>query len=502
MKTPSSKEPMTMTSVRMVLVGALTAASCATSTAARNVAVESPKVVQAPAAGEKRADPGPAPISTKAKLLFEDGVKSMDAQKKAGTWNYAPLEAKFKAALETDGNLAEAAFNLGVLAEKQGKTKDAIRYYKDALSRKPSLHQAAENLAVIAQNQGDEAGAIAIYQDILQSYPDDGSSRARLAEVYRRKGDCEKAVELSKEALFREPKTLAAYKVMMQCHIEKKEFSMARLVALRALKLEESDPEIFYALGLINLAEKEPAKARVQFKKAIAARADFTPAHVELVKMAFASEDYKSAEESLRRILQVAGNNLEANLDLGVAYKGIGQLDKAMEQYDSVHKMNPSLPAVYLNKGIVIALKGDHQKAIDQFKQYISLAGGEGALAADHPVFRLIRDQETAIAKKEDEKKALEEAKKMEEEAKRQADAMMAEEKAKKAEEFQKKQAEARGETPKPPAPAPEASPPSKDDKSKKKKDDAKPAETKAPEKAEKKEAKKPGASDEPSDGL
>ena len=112
-------------------------------------------------------------VSAKAKLNFEDAVKLYDEQKKSGKLDYAPLEKRFQAAVDADSSLAEADFNLGVLAEKQGKTKEAIGHYKDALRKKPTLRQAAENLAVIAQNQGDEAGAIKIYQQILATYPDD-----------------------------------------------------------------------------------------------------------------------------------------------------------------------------------------------------------------------------------------------------------------------------------------------------------------------------------------
>jgi Tfp pilus assembly protein PilF len=88
---------------------------------------------------------------------------------------------------------------------------------------------------------------------------------------------------------------------MMLVHLEQKQYSLARLIALRASKLDDSDPELFQALGIINLAEKEPAKARVQFKKAVEVRPDFLPAHYELARMAFAQEDYQRREH-LRRI--------------------------------------------------------------------------------------------------------------------------------------------------------------------------------------------------------
>ncbi len=397
-------------------------------------------------------DQGPA-INPKAKLMFEDTVKTYEGQVKAGKVDLAQMDERWKHVAEADDNLAEAVYNRGVIAEKQGKTMDAIAFYKEALQRKPSLKQARENLGVIAQNQGNEDEAAKIYESILQAYPDDASSRARLAEIARRKGDGEKALQLAKEALFRDPKTLQAYKTMMLVNFEQKQFSMARLCALRATKIQENDPEIFFTLGLINLAEKEPAKARVQFKNAINARPDFLPAHLELEKMAMSQEDYAGAEESIRQILRANGKNAEALVDLGVALKGMGQFDKALEAYDAAQKINANIPAIYFNRGLHRCHlrrrggpNGRPEKAIELFKAYISMAGGGTSLPADHGVFKAMKAEEAVIQRREEDKKAAEEAAKMEAEMKKQEDAAKAAETQQKDADLKKTQGDAKGQ--------------------------------------------------------
>ncbi|MBI3185608.1 MAG: adventurous gliding motility TPR repeat lipoprotein GltE [Myxococcales bacterium] len=424
---------------------------CAGPRASGGVEVSGPKVREQPPASPSAAAVAPVEteqvpqVSPRAKLLFEDALKALEVQKKAKAIDYASVERKFQAAADADPSFGEAYYNMGVLAERRGDKKAAKAHYETALRKKPTLKQAAENLAVMAQNEGDEQGAVEVYQDILEKYPDDASSRARLAEILLRRGETERAIELAKEALFREPKTLTAYKVMMQAYYRQKQLSMAKLVALRATKLDENDPEIYYTLGLIAVAENEPAKARLHFKTAVEKRPDYLPAHLVLAKIALKQEDYMGAEESLRRLLQANGNNAETHLNLGVAYKGMGQLDKAMQAYDTAHKLSPNLPQIYLNKGIIIALKGEPEKAIDHFKQFVNLAGGEVAVPADHQVFALIREQEGVIQKRQEEKQALEEAKRMEEEMKRQEAAQQAEEKKKKEEELKKAQHDAKG---------------------------------------------------------
>lgn len=357
----------------------------------------------------------PQPISTRAKVLFEDAVASFDAQKKAKAYDWGSLERKFKAALDVDANLAEADYNLGVIAERQGKLDEAKAHYLTALKKKPSLRQASENLAVMAQNAGDIPGAVKLYQDVLQRYPDDAASRARLAEIYRQTGDHDRAMQFARAALMRDPQSTTALKVMMRSYVDRKQLSMAKLVALRAMKLDQTDPELYTTIGLILLTEDNKVDALLQFKRAVEVREDFVPAHVQLARIDLEQENYPSAEAHLRRILQTDGKNAAAHLNLGVAYKGQGQYDKAMQEYDEAEKLDPNLAAIYLNRAIILHKnKNAPERAVEFYKKYISLSGGEVALKADAPVFALLRDAESTVNAMEEAKRAEEQAKKLE----------------------------------------------------------------------------------------
>jgi tetratricopeptide (TPR) repeat protein len=371
----------------------------------------------------KPADPNAPPprermpdINARAKLLFEDAVKSFEQQKKARKLDHAGLIRKFQTALDADGQLAEAAYNMGVISERQGNREGAIKYYKDALRRKPTLKEAAENLAVLAQNTGDTQTAQGIYQDILRVYPDDASSRARMAELYRQSGDSERALEYAREALIRDPKVVPAYKVMMKSYLDRKQLALAKLVALRAVKLDESDPELYHTTGLILIQENEPVKARLQFKKALEVRPDFQPSHVVLAKLSLQDGDYAGAEQHLRSILQQDGKNAEVHLNLGIAYRGMGQFDKALAEYDIAEKLNPDLPGIYLGRGVVLHKgKGSPERGLELYKKYMSMAG-EGI--GDSQVGKLIQDAEQELSKVAEMKAAEEQAKQMEQQQK------------------------------------------------------------------------------------
>jgi tetratricopeptide (TPR) repeat protein len=401
-----------------MVAAALLAAGCTSSTA---TGPTGPKTNPTVKAQDPKKEPEPPPISNRAKLLFEDAVKAMEAQKKGKAVDYASLERKFKAAMEADPNLAEADYNLGVIAERQGKKDEAKTWYQSALKKKPSLRQASENLAVMAQNAGDIAGAVALYQDVLKRYPDDGASRARLAEIYRQTGDHDKAMEFARAALMREPQSATALKVMMRSYLDRKQLAMAKLVALRAVKIDENDPELHHTVGLILQQEGDADGARLQFKRALEVRGDYIPSHIVLAQLALDAEDYPGAEEHLRKILQAGGKSAAAHLNLGVAYKGQGQYDKAMQEYDEAEKLDPKLAAIYLNRAIVLhRAKDAPERAVELYKKYISMAGGDVALSAEAPVFKLLSEAEAVINAKREAKLAEEQAKQMEELQKKQ----------------------------------------------------------------------------------
>ncbi len=413
--------PMTSVSPRLLAsaLAALLATACATTAPAE-------KAPAAPVASEPKTAPGPTAASApsapnaRATLLFEDATKAADAQAKSGTRDDAALERRFEAVRQADPTFAEADYNLGVLAERQGKRDQAYAFYLSALQKKPSFKAAAEGLARLTRAQGDLTSAIAQWNDIARAFPDDAGSRAQLAELYRLSGDHDRALELARQALIRDPKNLDAYKTMLRSNLDRKQYAMAELVGVRALKISTTDPDLYLALGDVQLARGAMDKAAAQYQKALEANASFVPARLALAQLALRDEDFAAAEKQLSRAVADGGGSAEVHLDLGVAYRGLGQPDKALVEYDAAEKLQPKLAAIYLNRGIVLQrYKDAPEKSLELYKQYVALSGGESALPNDASVLALRREAEQLVAAKsqaraqEQQSKTLDEAQKL-----------------------------------------------------------------------------------------
>ena len=386
-------------------LSALLATACATSAPAE----------KAPAAPVTAAPAGPSTPNSRAMLLFEDATKAAEAQAKSGSRDDAALERRFEAVRQADPTFAEADYNLGVLAERQGKRDQAFALYRSALQKKPSLKPAAEGLARLTRAQGDLASAIAQQSDVARAFPDDAESRAQLAELYRLTGDHDRAQEMSRQALIRDPKNLDAYKTLIRSNLDRKQFAMAELVGVRALKISTTDPDLYLAIGDVQMAKGAADKAAAQYQKAIEASPSFVPARLALARLALKDEDFAAAEKHLSRAVADGGGTAEVHLDLGVAYRGLGQPDKALAEYDAAEKLQPKLAAVYLNRGIVLQrYKDAPDKSLELYKQYVALSGGESALPNDAPVLALRREAEALVAAKSQAKVQEQQAKTLE----------------------------------------------------------------------------------------
>ncbi|HET7825420.1 MAG TPA: adventurous gliding motility TPR repeat lipoprotein GltE, partial [Anaeromyxobacter sp.] len=277
-------------------------------------------------------------LSPRAQRLFDEAVQADAEQKKLKVptdWPY--LERKWRAVLD-EADVAEARFNLGVALEAQGKLEDARAEYERARSLKPGLRQAVVNLGVLLERQGDLRGAAAAYQDAMRDFPDDAVSRERLAVLYRQAGQLDEAWRLAREALVREPRSIAAQKVLVHVALARNDLDLAKLVAMRAQKLDAADPELPFLAGQVLAKQGDDAAAAAQFKKALAIRGDYLAARYALLQAALKKQTWGAVAEQAAAIVKVDPGNAALHLVHGIALKHLGKADDALAAYQRAEK--------------------------------------------------------------------------------------------------------------------------------------------------------------------
>jgi len=380
-----------------------------------------PAAAKRAAAPPTGADPGAIVVEgvpPRSQRLFEEAVSAEEEQKKLKVppdWPY--LERKWRAVVDA-AELAEGHHNLGVALEGQGKLGEARAEYERARELKPALRQAAVNLGVLLEKQGDARAAAQVYAQCVRDFPEDAVARARLARLYLASGQLDEAWRLAREALVREPRSVGAYKVMARVALQRNELDLAKLVALRAQKLDAVDPELPFTVGQVLARQGDDGGAQVQFRKALALRDGFLPARYALLDGTLRKQAWGIVAEHAAAILKVDPSNAQVQLVHGLAHRYTGKPDDALAAYARAEKASGGrLAEVHLARGVLYArVKSECEPALAELKAYQDRAGP--MLPEGSQVVKLQRECEAQL---EENRKAAEAAKQMQAEAARQA---------------------------------------------------------------------------------
>jgi Flp pilus assembly protein TadD len=353
-----------------------------------------------PPASQSSAQDAPSPdaLSARAQRLFAEALRSQEDQRKLKVpTDWAVLERRWRAVLDAS-EVTEARFNVGVALEAQGRLGDARAEYERALAEKPTLRQAAVNLGVLLEKDGNLQAAQAAYASVVREFPEDARARERLAALYAQSGQLDDAWRIAREALLRDSRSVGAYKVLVRVAAARNNLDLAKLIALRAGKLDASDPELPYLVGAVLQRQGEDAAASVQLRKALALDGRYLPARYALLVGAVRKESWGQVAEQAAAILAQDPRNAAIQLAHGIALRHLDKADDALAAYARAEQASGGkLAEVHLARGVLLMrVKSECEPALREFQAYAQAAGPMAA--ADSPVLKLQRECEQTVA--------------------------------------------------------------------------------------------------------
>jgi tetratricopeptide (TPR) repeat protein len=352
----------------------------------------------APRATPPAATPAPRrELSPRAQRLFDEAVAAEAEQKRLKVpTDWEILERRWRAVVDAEA-VPEAWFNLGVVLEQRRRPDEARAAYRRALALDPKLAPAAVNLAMLEEPK-DPRDQLQVWTELLRRYPEDPVPRLRLAALYEAAGQHEEAWRLGREALARDPRAVGAYKVLMRVALSRGQPDLAQLLVVKARKLDDADPEIVAFGGDVLLRQKDEPGAVVQWKKAVSLRDDYLPARYALLSNALAKHQWEAVAEQARAILRSEPQAARVQVVLGIAYRYLGQPDKALAAYDQAEKLAGSrLPEVHLARAVAFMKAKDQcEPAVAELQRYVATAGP--AVATEGPARKLLEECTQIIA--------------------------------------------------------------------------------------------------------
>ncbi|OJH39038.1 tetratricopeptide repeat protein [Cystobacter ferrugineus] len=296
-------------------------AACATTSTVKSTPVAAAPEAPVPVQVEAPPAPPPAPADSpaaKARERFAEAVAAFDAG------DYARAEEGFQEVLHRAPQSLNAQFNLGVIAERQGRLAEAQAAYEKVRFLDQGHVPTLLNLGRLYRMQGKFADAIALYEAGLKTPGRDmePSLLNNLSVAYRLAGKLPQAEASARRVLSRHPDDAEAYKNLALVYYEQGRYRLAETVLVNARKLAEKDPGIPNNLGMVYLKLEDRPRALAQFQKAVSLDERFAPGYVNLGALALAWRDYAGAERAFTKAVELEPESHEAWLSYAYALDG------------------------------------------------------------------------------------------------------------------------------------------------------------------------------------
>lgn len=243
----------------------------------------------------------------------------------------AAARSSFEKALSADPGYFPAAASLAALDVAEKKLDSALKRYQDQLAREPRNYRALLAVAELKLKTGAPADEIrTLLADAIKANPGEAAPRLLLVDFL----------------------------------LARNEVGPARAAAQEAVASIPASLPLLDALGRAQLAAGEMQQAISSFTKLATDQPTSVPAYLRLAQAQARNKDYRDAERSLRKALQIDPRAIQAQHALVELALAEGRFPEALRVAQAVQKQGPAAAVGYLLESDVHAARQDWASAI------------------------------------------------------------------------------------------------------------------------------------------
>jgi tetratricopeptide (TPR) repeat protein len=195
----------------------------------------------------KPPEKGLVKVVYSAKATEESNQRIDDAIEAAHEGRVEDAISELNTVLRGDSGAYLAAYNLGVLYDQIGELDDAASFYEKALAIEIDFSPAMLNLIRLEGRRGGDVLEIA--DSYVRKRPENLDHQIARLEALIAAGRYDTAVEDARIILKQDEANVRARYYMALTHFKAGRAPLASYIADQALKLSESDPELYFLYG-------------------------------------------------------------------------------------------------------------------------------------------------------------------------------------------------------------------------------------------------------------
>jgi serine/threonine protein kinase/tetratricopeptide (TPR) repeat protein len=286
-------------------------------------------------------------------------------------------------------------------------TKDAVWPEKalgaahQSESLDPNLPEVHTSLGSAYRATGKTAEAIAELKRALELAPNFDEGYRRLASAYMDSGDTQKALEMYRQANELNPYYWQNHTLLGVAYVKLAQYDKAALEFSRVTQLEPDRATGYTNLGVAYFFDGKWNESIQAFEKSVTLSPSFF-AYNNLAAVYNTIGRYTDALRAAGKAVEINPNEYLAKANLGDAYRGLGQKDKALDAYDQAiarafkaFQVNPRDADVLGNLAVYYARKADWDQALQFIRRGRAIDPKSGSLAYKQAVIYALAGKQT-----------------------------------------------------------------------------------------------------------
>lgn len=199
-----------------------------------------------------------------------------------------------------------------------------------------SLAASALNRGATAAQNGDYTTALHEFRRAAAYAPTDPSGYRYMASVYKMKGERDNAIAMYKKALLVDPQNADIKNDLAGTYVEQKNYTEAEALLKDIAKTNVSNAGPLTTLGFIYMETGRYAESDTMFTQAVRMAPTSATASYNLGLLRNKQGRYDEAVTLFQKALSLDSTKAEAHADLAYAYLGLGDTDRAKQQYSAL----------------------------------------------------------------------------------------------------------------------------------------------------------------------
>ncbi len=262
-------------------------------------------------------------------------------------------ESHYRRVVKLAPRHADAWHLLGILALSQGKSALAVKHLRSAIEARPDFSQAWNNLALAHKSRNDFEAAVGAAQHALALRPDYAEAAFNLGLIHASCGDTQAAEAAYRNSLRINPDNTGALANLGNLLRSQARIVEAAPLLERALALRE-DADSLANAALLRIDQGRFADARDLSARVLSADPASATAWQALGIAARLEHDAQAAVFALRKALQLAPDDVTAQIELALALQDTGEYAEARQRLTALAKRWPESTRLRWLAGLVL----------------------------------------------------------------------------------------------------------------------------------------------------